>query len=75
MVDDLIESKILDGKTKEQVKEILGKTYQEEYTTITYPVYEEYGNDIDPVYVTVLIIDFKPEHCYQVQHKVVLDKR
>ncbi len=76
MVDDLIKSQILIDKTKKQVIELLGEDYSDSSEwSISYPVYEYYGFDIDPTYGTNLNVFFKDDYCHYAEHKVIFDRR
>lgn len=76
MVDDFVNSKIWQNKTKKEIIDLLGDD-TEWYTewSIVYPVYQYYGTDIDPIYVTTLELSFKDDYCHFARHRVVLDKR
>ncbi len=61
MVDDLIQSDTLIGMNTEQVVELLGKPKSENKTELNYLIREKYGTDIDPEYISNLIIEFDKE--------------
>ena len=58
MVDDLIKSDTLIGMNKKQVIELLGKPEMTDKTNIKYLIREKYSSDIDPDYVSYLIVEF-----------------
>jgi outer membrane protein assembly factor BamE (lipoprotein component of BamABCDE complex) len=58
MVDDLIQSDTLQGMSKEQVIELLGHPESENEDELEYLIREKYGTDIDPEYISSLIIEF-----------------
>lgn len=56
MVDDLISSQILIGKTIPEVISILGKPETREDDELKYLIREKYGRDIDPDYIKYLVL-------------------
>ena len=58
MVDDLIQSDTLIGMNQEQVLELLGQPKSENKSKLEYLIREKYGSDIDPEYISNLIIEF-----------------
>ena len=58
MIDDLIQSDTLIGMNKEQVIELLGQPKSETETRFEYLIREKYGTDIDPEYISNLMIEF-----------------
>ncbi|MCR9249100.1 MAG: outer membrane protein assembly factor BamE [bacterium] len=58
MVGDLIESDTLIGMNREQVIELLGLPESENKTELEYLIIEKYGFDIDPEYISNLIVEF-----------------
>ncbi|MBU3821590.1 hypothetical protein KO566_05925 [Flavobacteriaceae bacterium XHP0103] len=58
MVTDLIGSDTLIGLKKSQVIKLIGKPEFEERNQIKILVRERYSSDIDPHYISYLIIDF-----------------
>ena len=61
MVDDLIESDTLIGMNQGQVIELLGQPRSVTKTELEYLVREKYGNDIDPEYISNLVIELDNE--------------
>ena len=61
MVDDLIESDTLIGMIQGQVIELLGQPRSVTKTELEYLVREKYGNDIDPEYISNLVIELDNE--------------
>ena len=58
MVDDLIQNDTLIGMNQEQVIELLGLPESENKAKLEYLIREKYGSDIDPEYISNLIIEF-----------------
>ena len=58
MVDDLIQNDTLIGMNQEQVIELLGLPEAENKAKLEYLIREKYGSDIDPEYISNLIIEF-----------------
>lgn len=58
MVDNLIESNILKGMNEEQVINLLGQPEYSKSNKFEYLIREKYGYDIDPEYISNLIIEF-----------------
>jgi len=56
MVDDLIQSDTLIGLSKVQVVELLGKPKSESEMELMYLIREKYGTNIDPDYISNLLI-------------------
>ena len=61
IVDDLIESDTLIGMNQGQVIELLGQPRSVTKTELEYLVREKYGNDIDPEYISNLVIELDNE--------------
>ena len=61
MVDDLIESDTLIGMSQEEVIELLGRPQSETQREIEYLVREKYGNNVDPEYISNLVIELDDE--------------
>jgi aromatic ring-opening dioxygenase catalytic subunit (LigB family) len=58
MVDDLIQNDTLIGMNQEQVIELLGLPESENKAKLEYLIREKYRSDIDPEYISNLIIEF-----------------
>ena len=59
MLDDLLESQILPGKSKEEVIQLLGEPERRlSADQVQYVVREKYGWDIDPEYLKYLLVTF-----------------
>ena len=58
MVDDLIQNDTLIKMNQEQVIELLGLPESENKAKLEYLIREKYGSDIDPEYISNLIIEF-----------------
>ena len=58
MVDDLIQNDTLIRMNQEQVIELLGLPESENKAKLEYLIREKYGSDIDPEYISNLIIEF-----------------
>lgn len=58
MVDDLIQSDALKGMDEEQVINLLGQPESKNSGKLEYLIREKYGTDIDPEYISNLIIEF-----------------
>ena len=61
MVDDLIQSDTLIGLTGEQVIELLGEPKSENEVELEYLIREKYGTDIDPEYISYLLLGLDNE--------------
>ncbi len=65
MAKNLVNQKLLIGKTRDEVQEMLGKPNpipEEIQNKIIYTVEEDFGWDIDPVYIEWLEITFNQEN-------------
>tara|TARA_B110000259_G_scaffold141746_1_gene159605 strand:+ start:159 stop:545 length:387 start_codon:yes stop_codon:yes gene_type:complete len=58
MVDDLIQNDTLIGMNQEQVIELLGLPESENKAKLEYLIREKYRSDINPEYISNLIIEF-----------------
>ena len=78
MAQDLVDSKILIGMSKQEVTDMLGKGEEFSDTPsneLDYTIDLDYGWDIDPVKIEYLIITLdSKEHVTSVYRKIVLDK-
>ena len=54
MLNDLLDSRVLIGKSKSEIIELLGKPEIANDSKITYLVREKYGSNIDPLYIKYL---------------------
>lgn len=57
MIDDLTQSDTLIGLTQEQVIDLLGKPESQDDSAMKYLIREKYGTDIDPEYISNLIVE------------------
>jgi outer membrane protein assembly factor BamE (lipoprotein component of BamABCDE complex) len=73
MIDDLISSNILKGKDSIQVLKLLGEPEQTKGNLNYYLIREKYSIDIDPEYISYLVIEFdknkKVKNYYQERTK------
>ncbi|MEM8583992.1 MAG: hypothetical protein AAGF87_06980 [Bacteroidota bacterium] len=58
MVQNLLDSKLLIGQDYDKVQDLLGKERIGEDSTVRYLVIEKYQWNIDPEYVTFLVVQF-----------------
>jgi len=57
MVDDLLKSNTLIGLNKQEVVELLGRPERDDTNQLTYLVREKYGWNLDPEYISHLVIE------------------
>lgn len=61
MLNDLLKNYKLEQKTYTELTTLLGEPDNTSLISVSYTIIEDYGHDIDPVYIKYLVIDLKSD--------------